>query len=75
MSKLKTHSVDRVHSVQADLVEVKDLQALKASLTSLGSNKDQEDLPHLATYLMSLRRCLAARVAVDNQPKVKAKTS
>jgi len=75
MSKLKTHSVDRVHSVQAALVEVKDLQALKASLTSLGSNKDQADLHHLATYLMSLRRCLAARVAVDNQPKVKAKTS
>jgi|FrelakmetLWP11LW_1041352.scaffolds.fasta_scaffold124602_1 hypothetical protein len=75
MNRLKIHSVGKVHSVQADLVEVRDLQALKASQTSLGSNKDPGELHPLATYLMSLRRCSAVRVPADNQLRVKVKTS
>ena len=57
--------------------EVKDLLALKASLSSLEGHKEEEDLVGhlLETYLRSLRRCLEVRVREDaRKRRLRAKT-
>lgn len=73
MSKRKTLSVDRTHSLVKEIHSGKEASA--ASRVSLNSSSASKVVVHhrLETYSMSSKKCLEAKVKVNEARKLKPK--